>query len=38
MLKEFVVNISELGRGISTGTEIEYLDKETLKGAIENKH
>lgn len=37
-LKEFGINISELGRGISTGTEIEYLDKETLKGAIENKH
>ncbi|MFA6463941.1 MAG: recombination mediator RecR [Candidatus Paceibacterota bacterium] len=36
-LKEFEINISELGRGISTGTEIEYLDKETLKGAIENK-
>jgi recombination protein RecR len=36
-LKEFEINISELGRGISTGTEIEYLDKETLKGALENK-
>ncbi|MEI6478786.1 MAG: recombination mediator RecR [bacterium] len=36
-LKEFDINISELGRGISTGTEIEYLDKETLQGALKNK-
>jgi recombination protein RecR len=29
--------ISHLGRGISTGTEIEYSDKETLKNALQNR-
>ncbi len=37
-LKPFGIKISELGRGISTGTEIEYIDAETLKGALQNKH
>ncbi len=36
-LKEFNIPISELGRGISTGTEIEYVDKETIKAALQNK-
>lgn len=31
------VKISHLGRGISTGTEIEYSDKETLKNALQNR-
>ena len=31
------VKISHLGRGISTGTEIEYSDTETLKNALENR-
>jgi len=30
--------ISSLGRGLSTGTELEYSDKETLKSALENRH
>ena len=37
VLKEKNIKISHLGRGISTGTEIEYSDKETLKNALENR-
>ena len=29
--------ISTLGRGLSTGTELEYSDSETLKSALENR-
>lgn len=31
------VGISKLGRGFSTGTEVEYSDKETLKNAISSR-
>jgi recombination protein RecR len=31
------IKISHLGRGVSTGTEIEYSDKETLKNALQNR-
>jgi recombination protein RecR len=31
------IKISSLGRGLSTGTELEYSDKETLKSALENR-
>ncbi len=30
--------ISTLGRGLSTGTELEYIDHETLASALENRH
>lgn len=36
-LRNFGIKVSVLGRGISSGTEIEYIDTETLKGALENK-
>ena len=29
--------ISSLGRGISTGTELEYVDTDTLKNALKNR-
>lgn len=29
--------ISELGRGLSTGSELEYADPETLKNALKNR-
>ena len=29
--------ISTLGRGLSTGSELEYADPETLKSALENR-
>ena len=32
------IKISTLGRGLSTGTELEYSDSETLKHAFENRH
>lgn len=37
ILKEKNISVSELGRGISTGAEIEYADPETIKFALENK-
>ncbi len=37
-LKEtYDLKISSLGRGLSTGTEIEYSDNETLKNALQNR-
>ena len=32
------IKISTLGRGLSTGLELEYSDKETIKNALENRH
>jgi recombination protein RecR len=29
--------VSTLGRGLSTGTELEYSDSETLKSALQNR-
>ncbi|MEK9185937.1 MAG: recombination protein RecR, partial [Patescibacteria group bacterium] len=29
--------ISMLGKGLSTGTELEYTDPETLKNALKNR-
>jgi len=31
------IKISSLGRGLSTGTELEYSDNETLKNALKNR-
>jgi recombination protein RecR len=31
------IKISHLGRGISTGTELEYADSDTLKNALKNR-
>ncbi len=31
------LKISRLGRGLSTGTELEYSDRDTLKHALENR-
>lgn len=30
--------ISQLGRGLSTGSELEYADPETIKNALKNRH
>ena len=32
------LKVSLLGRGLSTGLELEYSDKETIKNALENRH
>jgi recombination protein RecR len=31
------IKLSVLGRGLSTGTEIEYIDQETLRNALNNR-
>jgi recombination protein RecR len=31
------IKISHLGRGLSTGTELEYSDNETLRNALRNR-
>jgi recombination protein RecR len=38
ILKDKTVKISLLGRGISTGAELEYVDGETIKSALMNRH
>ena len=35
--EEKSIQISYLGRGLSTGSELEYSDKETLKNALQNR-
>ncbi|MEI8223696.1 MAG: toprim domain-containing protein [bacterium] len=35
--EQFGFTISQLGRGFSTGTEVEYSDPETLASALENR-
>ena len=37
ILKDHRLKIFELGRGLSTGSEVEYADAETLKFALKNK-
>ena len=43
MLDEFLLmettpfKVSHLGRGLSTGTELEYSDNETLRNALQNR-
>lgn len=37
-IPENTFKISILGRGLSTGSELEYVDKETLKSALENRN
>ncbi len=42
ILKEVVekntITLSYLGRGLSTGSELEYADPETIKNAFRNRH
>jgi recombination protein RecR len=37
ILKERDIKLSHLGRGVSTGTELEYIDSDTLKNALKNR-
>ena len=32
------VTLTSLGRGLSTGSELEYADEETLRNALKNRH
>lgn len=36
-LKDSGIKISSLGRGLSTGTELEYSDNDTLRNALKNR-
>ncbi|NCN52650.1 recombination protein RecR [Candidatus Parcubacteria bacterium] len=38
ILAEKTIKLSQLGRGLSTGSELEYADPETIKNALENRH
>jgi len=37
-MKRTKATLSTLGRGLSTGSEIEYADAETIRNALENRH
>jgi len=37
LTKKYSIKISRFGRGLSTGTELEYIDRDTLKNALENR-
>lgn len=37
ILKKHNIKISRLGRGLSTGLELEYSDKETITNALKNR-
>lgn len=37
-LSGHTVQVSQLGRGLSTGSELEYADPETIKSALQNRH
>lgn len=38
LIEKKKIKISQLGRGLSTGSELEYADPETIKNALENRH
>ena len=38
LVKEHDITLSYLGRGLSTGSELEYADAETIKNALQNRH
>jgi len=37
LAEKYQIKISRFGRGLSTGTELEYIDRDTLKNALENR-
>lgn len=37
LIEKSKIKIASLGRGLSTGTELEYSDSETLKNAMKNR-
>ncbi len=37
LIKEHKIKLTTLGRGLSTGTELEYSDDSTLKNALKNR-
>ncbi len=37
LAQKYPLKVSRFGRGLSTGTELEYIDRDTLKNALENR-
>lgn len=37
LLDKYSIKIARLGRGLSTGTELEYSDTDTIKNALKNR-
>ena len=37
LIKKYKLKVSQLGRGLSTGSELEYADPETIKNALKNR-
>jgi recombination protein RecR len=37
-IEKYSIKVSQLGRGLSTGSELEYADPETIKNALINRH
>ncbi len=37
LAEKYSIRISSLGRGLSTGSELEYSDSETIKNALKNR-
>lgn len=37
LLTQYGLKVSHLGRGLSTGTELEYSDADTIKNALKNR-
>ena len=37
LTEKFTIKISHLGRGLSTGSELEYSDSDTIKNALKNR-
>lgn len=36
-IEKYTLKVSHLGRGLSTGSELEYADPETIKNALKNR-
>jgi recombinational DNA repair protein RecR len=37
LAQKYDITMSALGRGLSTGTELEYSDSDTIKNALKNR-
>lgn len=37
LIEQYKISITHLGRGLSTGSELEYADPETIKNALKNR-
>ncbi len=37
LIEQYKISVTHLGRGLSTGSELEYADPETIKNALKNR-